>query len=114
MVEKAGCQLTVYIDDLTVSGEKVSGSLIWEIKREIKNTGLLYHKEKNYKGKRAKKITGVIIKNGSLLLPNKKHLKIHELRMALREEADPEKREKLVERIRGSECQAKQIKVANG
>lgn len=114
MVEQAGCRLTVYIDDLTISGTKVLGSLVWAVKQEIKNTGLHYHKEKSYKGKGARKITGVIIKNDELLLPNTQHLKIHKLRIDLVKEKDLESKKKILERIRGSECQAKQIKMANG
>ncbi|WP_447969853.1 reverse transcriptase family protein [Nitrospira sp. M1] len=114
IVKKAGCQLTVYIDDLTISGPKVPGSLVWAVKQEIKNTGLQYHKEKSYKGKRVRKITGVIIKNNELRLPNVQHLKIHKLRMELVKEKDSGTKKKILERIRGSECHAKQIKVANG
>ncbi len=114
IVEIAGCQLTVYIDDLTISGPKVPGSLVWAVKQEITNTGLQYHKEKSYKGKGVRKITGVIIKNDELCLPNAQHLKIHKLRMELAKEKDSKNKKKILERIRGSECQAKQIKVANG
>ncbi len=114
MVEKSECRLTVYIDDLTISGAKVPGGLVWAVKQEIKNTGLHYHKEKNYKGNGERKITGVIIKNDELLLPNAQHLKIHKLRIDLAKEKNLENKKKILERIRGSECQAKQIKVANG
>ena len=114
VVEEAGCRLTVYIDDLTISGQKVPGRLVWAVKQAIKNTGLNYHKEKFYRGKRARRVTGVIIKNNELWLPNKKHLKIHELRLELAKQDDQEKRKELLEKIRGSESQLLQIKAANG
>lgn len=114
IVEKAGCRLTVYIDDLTISGPKVPGSLVLAIKKEIINTGLRYHKEKNYQGKGARKITGVIIKDGELRLPNAQHLKMYKLRKELAEENNPENKKFILERIRGTQCQAEQIKVSNG
>lgn len=114
MVKEAGCMMTVYIDDLTISGEKVSGGLVWEIKQEIKNTGLLYHKEKTYKGNRARKVTGVIIKDGEMRVPNSKHLKMHHLRMTVAKETDQEKRKDIIIRLQGSQSQADQIRSANG
>ncbi len=114
IVEKAGFWLTVYVDDLTISGPKIPGSLVWAIKREIINTGLRYHKEKNYKGKGARKITGVIIKDDELRLPNAQHLKMHKLRKELAEGNNQENRKKILERLRGTQCQAEQIKMANG
>lgn len=113
MVKRSSCRLTVYIDDLTISGKKVPGNLIWGVKQEIKNTGLQYHKEKFYKGKHPRKVTGVIIKDNELRLSNAKHLKLHKLRLELLKEGDPEKRKKILEKIRGSESQFLQIKAAN-
>ena len=113
IVKTAGCRATVYIDDLTISGEKVPGSLVWAVKEEIKNTGLLYHKEKSYRGKRARRVTGVIIKDGELRVPNRLHLKARTLRMAAIKEKDPEKRKDIYIRLRGIQSQADQIRSAN-
>lgn len=113
MVTKSGSRLTVYIDDLTISGKKVPGSLVWAVKQEIKNTGLQYHKEKIFKGNHPRKVTGVIIKNNELRLPNAKHLKLRKLRRDLLNEEDPEQRRKILQKIRGSESQFLQIKAAN-
>ena len=113
MVKEGGCRLTVYIDDLTVSGKKVPGNLVWEVKKEIKNTGLLYHKEKSYRGNRAREVTGVIIKDGELRVPNRQHLKAHTLRIAAIKEKDHEKRKDIYVRLRGTQSQADQIRAAN-
>lgn len=113
MVKEAGCRLTVYIDDLTISGEKVPGSLVWAVKKEIKNTGLLYHKEKSYRGKRAREVTGVIIKDGELRVPNRQHLKARTLRLDVIKEKDPDKREEIYIRLRGIQSQAEQIRSVN-
>jgi retron-type reverse transcriptase len=40
-----GYILTVYIDDVTISGENLSAAALWEVKRAIHRAGLRYHKE---------------------------------------------------------------------
>ena len=114
IVEKSGCRLTVYVDDLTISGPKVPGSLVLAIKQEIINTGLRYHKEKSYKGKGVRRVTGIIIKNDELRLPNAQHLKKHKLRIAANMQVDPEKRKALLTRLNGHQSQVEQIRVVNG
>ena len=69
-----GYKLTVYIDDVTVSGLKVPLSDIWLLKRMIHGYGLRYHKEKTFIDRPAE-ITGVIVKGEKLSVPNRQHLK---------------------------------------
>lgn len=66
--------LTVYIDDVTVSGQRVSTADLWQIKRMISRFGLKYHKEKSFIDRPAE-VTGVILKGGYLLAPNRQHHK---------------------------------------
>lgn len=40
IAKAAGCKITVYIDDVTVSGDKVPDKLLWHIKQEIKRARL--------------------------------------------------------------------------
>src|SRR5690606_37786057 len=76
-----GCALSIYIDDITVSGERVPTRMLWDIKQVIHGGGLRYHKEKRAVD-RPCEITGVVIRNGRLLPPNRQHQK---LRVARRE-----------------------------
>lgn len=69
-----GYVMTVYIDDVTVSGEKVPEGDLWRIKRIIHRFGLRYHKEKSFIDCPAE-ITGVVVKDGRLLAPNRQHFK---------------------------------------
>jgi hypothetical protein len=70
IAKEAGCVLTVYMDDLTISGERVPGRLVWAIKQEIHRRGLRYHKERRYAGGTAE-VTGILIRDGKLLVPNR-------------------------------------------
>jgi hypothetical protein len=77
-----GLTVTVYVDDVTLSGVQVPTQVVWEVKQELRAAGLRYHKEKEFV-ERPADVTGIILRNGKLLLPNRQHLKIHEARSEL-------------------------------
>lgn len=108
LVREQECTLSVYIDDLSISGKNVPDRLLWNVKQQIHRCGLRYHKEKHYCGG-AKEVTGVIIRDGELTLPNRQHLKIHQLRQSLQTETDQEERNTLLGKLRGCLAQANQI-----
>src|SRR3546814_4905394 len=54
-----GYTLTVYVDDVTISGAKVPVADVWHVRRMIHRTGLRYHKLKHYVDRPAE-ITGVV------------------------------------------------------
>ncbi|WP_353930869.1 reverse transcriptase family protein [Okeanomitos corallinicola TIOX110] len=115
IVELAGCTLTVYVDDVTISGTHVSDKLIWQIKKKFHGYGLLSNdtKEKDYRGKKSSEVTGVIIKKGILKLPNRQHKKMYEIRKEICAEPDIHKRNKLQEQLKGLRSNERQIKNAN-
>lgn len=81
---RGGNQLTVYVDDVTLSGEVVLGQTLWNIKQALQKHG---HKTKASKEESRRgtpvAVTGVILRDGALLLPNIQHQKRHQLRKAL-------------------------------
>jgi hypothetical protein len=99
-------RLTVYIDDVTISGASLNAEVMWEIKRTIHRSGLRYHKEKTFIDRPAE-ITGVIVKGDRLLPPNRQHKKLHETTTALRTISAPTKA--LQERKSGLQGQMAQI-----
>jgi retron-type reverse transcriptase len=116
IVECGNCNLTVYMDDVTISGDHVPDKLIWQIKKQFYRCGLRNNrrKEKHYVGNKSCEVTGIIItRKGTLKLPNRQHLKIHEKRQSTRLEIEPETRNKLMQSLRGLEAQAQQIREAN-
>ncbi|WP_413989691.1 hypothetical protein ACMDCR_27650 [Labrys okinawensis] len=76
---REGVTLTVYVDDLTVSGERVPERVMWEIKETIHGAGLRYHKEKLFVDRPAE-VTGVFVVNNNISVPHKQFKK---LRLAL-------------------------------
>lgn len=102
--------LTVYIDDCTVSGDRVTAVDMWQIKRLIHRCGLRYHKEKAYFDS-PPEITGVIVRDGRTTLPNRQHLK---LRQARREMSERPADEAVQKQVAGLEAQAAQVGLASG
>lgn len=115
IVELADCTLTIYVDDVTISGNRVTGELIWQIKKKFHSCGLRSNnkKEKFYIGKKAREVTGVIIIKGILKLPNRLHKKMYVIHKELCAETDPDKRKKLRQKLNGLKSHEQQIKKAN-
>lgn len=106
--KRHGFTLTVYVDDVTVSGDHVPEHIVWDMKRIIYAAGLRYHKEKRFVDVPAD-ITGVILRDGRLLLPNRQHQKRHVAKSSLIDAADTPQVEATLNRLRGLEAQRRQI-----
>jgi len=104
----AGFSITVYMDDVTVSGIAVPERFMWEIRRRIYKAGLHYHKERRFVNGRAE-VTGVILRGGKTLLPNRQHKKAHELRQHLRPTLEPETKLRMERRLAGLLSQRRQV-----
>jgi retron-type reverse transcriptase len=121
LVENANCSLSVYIDDVTISGNQVPERLIWEIKQQFNRHGLHSNskKEKHYHNKKYCKVTGVIIKKGvELRLPNRQYVKINQVRHELSKLKTSSENKKdtidlLRKKLQGLESQRQQIIDAN-
>lgn len=103
-----GYTLTVYIDDCTISGDRVPRKDIWLVKQIIHKSGLRYHKEKTYIDCPAE-VTGVIAFKGRVSPPNRQLRKLRqaEIRFERGERAE------LADQISGLRGQLKQISSAN-
>ena len=104
------------MDDITISGSRVSDKLIWEIKKLLHRNELRSNnkKEKHYAGNQLRKVTGIVITpEGELKIPNRQHLKMHKTRKQICSPVNLEKRKRLFQRLRGLESQAKQVREAN-
>lgn len=101
---KHDCIMTCYVDDITISGKKATKNLLIEVGRVIQKHGLKIKeaKSRSYPAKAPKLITGCIIRDQNLLLPNKRHKEIWKLKKALnsRTSIDEEKdKSELIGRI---------------
>ena len=110
VARKSGYRLSIYADDITISGEVLLERHIWEIKKIIHGHGHQYsrHKERSLI-ERAADITGVIVTHETLLLPNRQHQKVKIAQTAYNKAKTKEQKTVLDRKLRGRLAQAKQI-----
>ena len=114
IVENAGCTLSVYADDLTISGETVPETAVWEIKKMLRKHGHRYNTSKERsKRERPAEITGVILRSDGLHAPNRLHRKLYEIRRELGEVSSHEHKATLEAEARGREAQMNQVTSRN-
>ena len=109
----AGCTLSIYADDITLSGKVVLGSLVWKVKQIVVKNGfkIKYEKELCLIGSPAD-ITGVIVRNGMLKLPNRQLKKIVEVKKLQRLTTNKILLTKLENEMKGRLAQRRQIERA--
>lgn len=81
LTRDAGCQVSVYVDDITVSGQNVPGVLVHAIKERLAHHGHSFKASKEIGQINAPVVvTGVVVRDRTLLMPNVQHLERHKLR----------------------------------
>lgn len=107
-----GCVITIYIDDVTLSGAKVPMAVVWEIKQVIFGGGLRYHKEKRSVD-RGSEVTGVVLRDGEMLPANRHRKKLRKLKQAKDREHRPTTNKSLMGQLAGMKGHVAQIAGAN-
>jgi hypothetical protein len=105
-----GYTLTVYIDDVTISGSRVSAKIMWDIKKAIHRAGHRYHKEKLFVDGPAE-ITGVMIIGDVLVPPYRQQKKIRQNVAALKERPSAQVARRLEGKLTGLRGQLRQIQI---
>lgn len=106
--------MTVYVDDLSISGKKLKGKTIWAIKQEIKKYGLKYHKEKKYTKTSPKLITGAVLQGGNVKMRNKHHQEIRRIKRELKVTTNTKARQKLEASLKGLLSYERQVSGISG
>lgn len=110
LVRRHNCKLSVYADDITVSGNVVPEALIWEIKCTLFKCGHRYSRQKERSLiDRPAEVTGAIVLGGRLALPNRQHKKLFELQQRINTPLTADDRDHLLRRLRGRNAQKRQI-----
>ncbi len=114
LVSGNGCKLSVYADDLTISGETVPEAMIWEVKKTLFRHGHLYavYKERARQDRSAE-ITGVILSRDRITAPNRQRQKIHTVRENLKVTKSEEQMKHFEAQLRGRLAQLRQIHAGN-
>ena len=110
LVSESDCRLSVYADNLTISGNIVPEKLIWKIKKTLRKHGHQHKPSKEQsRFKKPVEITGVILNGGRLLAPNRQHQKLYETRKKFRAHRSITEHKQLKAEITGRRAQFKQI-----
>lgn len=103
---ESGCVFTLYVDDITISGEKANADLLNLVAAEIFKRGYVYHKI-NVSKKDHSLITGLIVREGRLYLPYDRIKKIKDLMKLLEISVGP--KDKILASLVGRLAEAEQI-----
>lgn len=106
LVRAAGCRITIYVDDVTISGETVPETLIWAVKQVLRKHGLTHSRSKERRHiNRAAEITGIIVGRGTACVPHRHYRKLLDARTAIVGASDDKEKETAVARARSLEMQ---------
>lgn len=96
-------KLSVYVDDITVSGQNISNSLSSQFAGIVSKHGhgLAHEKTKVFAEEDVKHVTGIAIKNGKLRVPYSRFKKARAIRQAINESLDDIEKEKLIAKLCG-------------
>ena len=97
----ANCTLSVWVDDITISAKEISEDTKLLIKQAIKSYGFKYHKEKHYKKDDIREVTGIVISDGKIKIPNRLHLKRYNFKKSIHNQTDSESRYLLLQKLEG-------------
>lgn len=113
-VTNSGCKLSVYVDDLTISGDTVPEAMVWKLKEIMHRHGHRYAPRKERARRdRPVEITGVILTSDGVKAPNRQRQKIHSVRASLRKTNSSEHAKHLEAQLLGRVAQFKQIYAGN-
>ena len=85
LVRDAGCKMSLYADDITISGPVIRKAMIWRIKQIVHRHGLRLKPDKEASLISAPAfITGVIVRDERTLLPNRQLKALAELKQRKR------------------------------
>jgi len=103
-----GNNFSLYADDLTISGDLVLGSTIWQIKKEVFKHGLiLKSKKERWIFDKPAPVTGTVTGGGKLRLPNRQHIALAKANAEFSRPGGNRKKKTNV--LRGRMAQAKQV-----
>lgn len=114
LVRESGCKISVYADDITISGSIIRKAMIWSVKKIVYRHGLRLKptKEASLICSPAE-ITGVIVRDGLTRIPNRKLKMLVELKATRAKTHNPKLRKSLDHQIAGRRAQRRQVERVN-
>lgn len=110
LAERKNCRMSLYVDDVTVSGVFANKKMLNDVRSIIAKYGYSSAdaKSKTYSISAAKVVTGVVVVGDELRLPNKQHRLIWEARNELAN-SSPDDVERIKKSLNGRICHANHV-----
>ena len=105
-------EMTLYVDDITFSGQELSREICFNIDTIIASYGYKPHKQHLYTGSKTKVITGLALCNNRLDIPNKRRGKIRVILEAIKKEKNAIKKKTLCNSLVGMTYEVAQFNLA--
>ena len=96
MCEERGFVMSVYVDDIAISGDKVSRKFMYEVRKVIAADGLRSHKTHYFRAGRPRIVTGAVVGADDIHLPSRRHKRIHEDYLAFKAAETVEEKLKII------------------
>ncbi|WP_395612397.1 hypothetical protein [Allosphingosinicella sp.] len=111
LVSEAGCTLTVYVDDITISGPSIPEALVWRVKQILHTYGHKHARKKERRHhNRAAEITGIMVAPGKVCVPHRHYKKMQDARLEARLATDEAEKASLNARARSLEGQIQKLR----
>jgi len=97
--QASGLTMTLWVDDLTISGNAIAGDVIVSVRDAIRDGGFQTHRIEKLNSARPIIITGVPVANGRVQAPRSLHKRIEAEYLALRSAETDSERAGIIDRI---------------
>jgi RNA-directed DNA polymerase len=104
-----GLVMTLYVDDICLSGAGANNATIRAVRNIISKHGLRSHKLRQFNKKRPKIITGIVVAGNELRLPNRRHMRIRDGYRALHAAETASAKLHILNKLAGQVHEAAQI-----
>lgn len=109
-VHAAGCKITIYVDDITVSGSFVPEELIWRIKQILHTYGHSHQRSKERRRfDKSAEITGIMVGPDQFSVPHRHYKKLKAAREDAHRAVNEDERAASSARARSLEAQIQHI-----
>ena len=110
LVAAADCQMSLYVDDITISGEHVPEALVFEIKGVLHRHGHDYSKRKEgRKHGTLAEVTGLMVGSGKAMVPHRHYRKLLDARLTAKTATDEDEKARAIARAKSLEYQVQAV-----
>jgi len=115
-VEQRGCRMSLLVDDITISGAAASTTMLYEIKAMLRTANHQVSRKPNktrtYGVGQTKHITGTIVRDGKVKLPNRRQKDLRDAYLKVTAQTTKAGRISAMRKLRGHLAEAKNVDAA--